>query len=190
MNKKDKIISAAISVFRQKGIEKTTISDIVKEAGIAQGTFYLYFPSKMALMPAIAEILVGKMEDSLKRNVHSKDIAQQLTEIINALFEFTAENKDLTILMYSGLTQTSHLKDWELIYLPVYQWVENLLTIAQESNAIPSGIKIEYMARILIGMIEAAAEQNYLFNEQDPAKIKEFREELQKMIFRALSLPL
>ena len=31
-------------VLREKGYDSTTVSDIVKEAGVAQGTFYLYFP--------------------------------------------------------------------------------------------------------------------------------------------------
>lgn len=48
-------------MFQEKGVEKTKISDIVKLAGIAQGTFYLYFPSKLSVMPAIAEVMVEKM---------------------------------------------------------------------------------------------------------------------------------
>jgi hypothetical protein len=35
-----RIVYAAIEVFQEKGVEKTKISDIVKLAGIAQGTFY------------------------------------------------------------------------------------------------------------------------------------------------------
>ncbi len=46
-NKKEKIIQSAINVFREKGMEKAKVSDIVKGAGIAQGTFYLYFPPNL-----------------------------------------------------------------------------------------------------------------------------------------------
>lgn len=61
MSKEEKIILAAIDVFREKGVEKTKVSDIVKSAGIAQGTFYLYFPSKLSVMPAIAAVMVEKI---------------------------------------------------------------------------------------------------------------------------------
>ena len=44
--RQEQILSAARKVFREKGYEGATISGIVKEAGVAQGTFYLYFPSK------------------------------------------------------------------------------------------------------------------------------------------------
>lgn len=57
--KYDKILQAAIEVISEKGLDKTSISDIVKRAGVAQGTFYLYFRSKNALVPAIAENLLS-----------------------------------------------------------------------------------------------------------------------------------
>lgn len=44
--KYEKILKAAIDVIPEKGLDKTSISDIVKKAGVAQGTFYLYFSSK------------------------------------------------------------------------------------------------------------------------------------------------
>ncbi len=61
-----------LKCFRKRALKKTKISDIVKLAGIAQGTFYLYFPSKLSVMPAIAEVMVEKMilavkEKSAKR---------------------------------------------------------------------------------------------------------------------------
>ena len=45
MDKRAAIIDAAIAVFAEKGVEKATVSDIVKRAGIAQGTYYLASPS-------------------------------------------------------------------------------------------------------------------------------------------------
>jgi AcrR family transcriptional regulator len=43
---KKKLIDAAIKVFSEKGYFNARVSDIVKEAGVAQGTFYIYFKSK------------------------------------------------------------------------------------------------------------------------------------------------
>lgn len=44
--KKEKLIKAAIEVFGEKGFKNTTIPKIAKKAGIATGTFYLYFEDK------------------------------------------------------------------------------------------------------------------------------------------------
>jgi AcrR family transcriptional regulator len=50
---KEQLINAAIRKFHQKGFQKTRISDIVSEAGVAQGTFYLYFKSKEEILKNI-----------------------------------------------------------------------------------------------------------------------------------------
>ena len=44
--KKDALFSTAFELFTTKGINKTAISDIVEKAGVAKGTFYLYFTDK------------------------------------------------------------------------------------------------------------------------------------------------
>ena len=44
--KEDALFSSAFELFTSKGFNKTTISDIVEYAGIAKGTFYLYFQDK------------------------------------------------------------------------------------------------------------------------------------------------
>ncbi len=41
--KKDSLLDAAFGLFMENGFHKTSISDIVNQAGVAKGTFYLYF---------------------------------------------------------------------------------------------------------------------------------------------------
>ncbi len=47
------MIDAALELFCSAGYEKTMITDIVKKAGVAKGTFYYYFPTKEAVLEAI-----------------------------------------------------------------------------------------------------------------------------------------
>ena len=44
--KKDALFHTAFELFTTKGLTKTTISDIADQAGVAKGTFYLYFKDK------------------------------------------------------------------------------------------------------------------------------------------------
>ena len=44
--KRDALLNTAFHLFSTKGMQKTSISDIVEEAGVAKGTFYLYFQDK------------------------------------------------------------------------------------------------------------------------------------------------
>ena len=47
--KRDALLNTAFELFVSKGIQKTSISDIVEHAGVAKGTFYLYFTDKYDL---------------------------------------------------------------------------------------------------------------------------------------------
>ena len=44
--KRTALLNSAFSLFTVKGLQKTSVSDIVEEAGVAKGTFYLYFRDK------------------------------------------------------------------------------------------------------------------------------------------------
>ncbi len=48
-NKENALMQTSFDLFTNKGFAKTTISDIVKQAGLAKGTFYLYFKDKYDL---------------------------------------------------------------------------------------------------------------------------------------------
>ncbi len=49
LSKRNALLQTAFHLFAEKGFAKTTISDIVDKAGLAKGTFYLYFKDKYDL---------------------------------------------------------------------------------------------------------------------------------------------
>lgn len=52
---RDRLLTAAVEVFAAQGYTATRVSDIVREAGVAQGTFYLYFKSKQAIFEQLID---------------------------------------------------------------------------------------------------------------------------------------
>jgi AcrR family transcriptional regulator len=61
------LMASAVRVFHEKSIHDTRVSDIVSRAGVAQGTFYNYFPSKEALFKAIAEEYMAHYGELFRR---------------------------------------------------------------------------------------------------------------------------
>lgn len=59
------LIDAAIATFIEKGVEATTVDDVVRRAGAAKGTFYLYFRTKDEVITAVAEALVSGVADTI-----------------------------------------------------------------------------------------------------------------------------
>ena len=81
--RRQEIIETAMRLFYEKGYEKTSIADIAKAIGVAQGLCYRYFPSKEALFDCTvdqyAQTLADRLTppaDSLKRPL--KEILGQM----------------------------------------------------------------------------------------------------------------
>lgn len=66
--RRQEILDTALRLFGEKGYEKTTIGDIAKAMGVAQGLCYRYFPSKELLFDSVidqyADILAGQLMES------------------------------------------------------------------------------------------------------------------------------
>ncbi len=75
------LVSAASAVFAERGLAAATVSDIVAAAGVAQGTFYLYFGSKDDVVLAVAERFGDHMLKGIEQAVaasHDSAVAKLL----------------------------------------------------------------------------------------------------------------
>lgn len=189
-NKKERIIAAAQQVFLAQGIDKTKVSDIVKLAGIAQGTFYLYFPTKAAVMPEIAKQVIVEILAYLQQETKQSTSAEaQLNEMIDAMMRFNLEHKDRLQLLYAGLAKSEYIREWEEIYSPFYDWVTQLIVRGQQEQVMRRDLDAFSTARILIGTIESTAEQLYLFDSMvDEAVATQQIRTLKAFVRRALSI--
>src|SRR5699024_2547380 len=147
---------AAIQVFKEKGIEKTKISDIVQVAGVAQGTFYLYFPSKLSVMPSIAEVMVEKIIEEVDQTVQEDaPFSKKLDQMVDAIFNINHDYQEGQPVSHAGLASTDQIKNGEPVYEPFYHWVSELLNDAKEKGTIREPINVKPTAKLLIGLIES-----------------------------------
>lgn len=186
-DKKRKITLSAINVFQEKGIEKATVSDIVRGAEIAQGTFYLYFPSKLSVMPAIADVLIEKtlhhFHDKMNFDV---DFPTQLKQFIDIVFDYTKNYHQLYAILYVGMGSIHTLDQWENIYEPYYLAVSEMINYAQAKREIKQQTDPKNIAIMLIGFIEAAADQSYLYDHENQAKIEAKKHDIIDFILHGL----
>lgn len=59
------LIEAAFQLFSEAGYDATTVEDITDAVGVAKGTFFNYFPTKEAVLPAIAAHRLGQLASAL-----------------------------------------------------------------------------------------------------------------------------
>ncbi|MBN1290054.1 MAG: TetR/AcrR family transcriptional regulator [Actinobacteria bacterium] len=74
MEREAELVEAARQLFVENGYDATSVSDIVKAAGVAQGTFYWYFNSKEKVLDAVAERFAGKIFERIKRVAESDEL--------------------------------------------------------------------------------------------------------------------
>ena len=105
------IVSAAAEVFAQRGVARTTVSDIVKAAGVAQGTFYLYFDSKDDAVFAVVDRVADAIcEQTAARIAAAASAVDKLLSFTGVLSEAGAEPgaADLVDLMHRPENRLLH----------------------------------------------------------------------------------
>jgi len=71
--KHHKILRAAIDVFADKGYFAARMTDVAKQAGVADGTLYLYFEGKEHLLMSIFDDVLGRFIDRLEDEIERLD---------------------------------------------------------------------------------------------------------------------
>lgn len=79
------MMQAAVQVFAEKGYHAATVRDIVKQADVAIGTFYFYFPDKETLFVHLYEETADFLLQTIDQAVRGrKELVQQLSYGIQA----------------------------------------------------------------------------------------------------------
>ena len=109
-DKHSKIIRAATKVFAKKGFFNARISDIAKEAKVADGTIYLYFNNKFDILISVFEQEIGKLVDQVTALIAKEDDPQKMLEIFitHHLMEMK-KNRNLSEVIQIELRQTNKL---------------------------------------------------------------------------------
>jgi AcrR family transcriptional regulator len=97
--KRQAILMSARELLNNKGVEKTTISEIAAKAGVATGTIYLYFKSKSDIIDALCDYYLLEIIRVTSPALENRDIRQAITYSIRASFKHAATNADLVRLL-------------------------------------------------------------------------------------------
>lgn len=60
-----RIVEAALARFLSEGFERTRMLDVARDAGLAKGTLYLYYPTKEALFEGVVSLMLGSALERL-----------------------------------------------------------------------------------------------------------------------------
>jgi AcrR family transcriptional regulator len=110
--KRANIIEAAYKLFTKQNINTTAIDEVVKAAGIAKGTFYLYFRDKYDLLDQLilfkSSELISLTLERLRYEKQQREIelSEQVIFFVDSMIDRFSENKPLLALMSKNLSLT------------------------------------------------------------------------------------
>ncbi|MDP8204981.1 MAG: TetR/AcrR family transcriptional regulator [Candidatus Tenebribacter mawsonii] len=197
MTSKEKINSAALKVFLQKGYDATSISDVVTECKITKGGIYHHFKNKEELFIEAIDYLFDRFEE-LEKSMYSgstnlKQILQlyfgSLSDISEVLGEMTgSENidvKNFYMLMTNAFMKFPQIREKHgKLHLKNQEILVELIRAAQREGVIKNNIDCETLAF----MINALAEGTMIYHIMtDNIDLKEKGEKIFQNLWKGIS---
>jgi TetR/AcrR family transcriptional repressor of nem operon len=101
------LLDAGLEVFAERGYAKTTIAEIVERAGVAQGTFYLHFATKEALLFALQERFKERMVTRAAAAITASgaDWSAKLDALVLVCFEDYTRQADQHDVLFAHLSR-------------------------------------------------------------------------------------
>ncbi|WP_088006595.1 TetR/AcrR family transcriptional regulator [Indiicoccus explosivorum] len=103
------IVDAAVTVIAENGYHQAQVSKIAREAGVADGTIYLYFKNKEDILISVFEEKMGLFTDKLKEILSQELTASdKLRRMIENHFGLLSADRHLSIVTQLELRQSNH----------------------------------------------------------------------------------
>ena len=172
--KKEALFNTAYELFTTKGIHATSISDIVEKAGVAKGTFYLYFKDKYDIKNKLIAHKTQALFDSANtalESTHVQGLEEQLIFIIDHIINQMMENTALLNLISKNLVMgalRSALLTGEKSEMDIY---ERFLTLVRQDRYEYEDVDV--MLFTIVELAGSAAYNSILYKE--PVPIEEYK---------------
>ncbi|WP_413375189.1 TetR/AcrR family transcriptional regulator [Alkalihalobacillus sp. 1P02AB] len=166
----------ALQLFATKGYHSTKISDIVKQVGVAQGTFYWHFSSKEEIALSIIKEGKEKLLEVVNRGYResagtTEDMLQSSRNLISSYLHFASQNRDLMafIFLKGQGADTSIRNEISKIFVSIETAFANNINRAMQLKMLKKDQNPELRAMMLTSLLNGTIER-WLFGplrEQD-----------------------
>ena len=159
-DKRERILTAAERIFARRGFFAAKVSDVAKEAGVADGTIYLYFKSKDDLLISLFERRMQQVTDTLRTAVTGiKSPRDQLKTFIKTYLQLVHDEPTAAEVLTIELRQSSKfMKEYENPqFADFLRLLGGIIAAAQESGELDASIPAHVAARMIFGMLDELA---------------------------------
>jgi TetR/AcrR family transcriptional regulator, fatty acid metabolism regulator protein len=158
--KYEAILRAAIKVFAGSGFFNSKVADVAREAGVADGTVYLYFRSKDDIL---ASIFNHYMDDALAagraRLAEIQDPIEKLRRIVHAHLEGLGRDRNLAVVFQVELrSSTKFMEQFSATKVTEYlELIREVVEEGQRDGVFRKDLNTKVVAKVLFGALDEMA---------------------------------
>ncbi|MFJ8255838.1 TetR/AcrR family transcriptional regulator [Peribacillus asahii] len=162
------IIDAAVIVIAQNGYHQAQVSKIAKQAGVADGTIYLYFKNKEDILISLFREKMGYFVEQIQEGIKEKSSAvDKLFVLIQKHFQILSEDPNLAIVTQLELRQSNkelrhRINDVLKGYLDL---VNRIVIEGKETGEFRSTLNVKLMKNMIFGTMDEVA-TTWVINDQ------------------------
>ena len=156
--KRERILEGALRAFAKKGFYNTRVSEIASEAGVADGTIYLYFKNKDDLLISLfedrMEWVIARLEAELQ--AVEGDLLTKLRAFVELHFRLAVENRELAEFITVELRQSAKfVKEYKNPKFSDYlRILQSLIEEGQHQGVLRADLDSRLVSRALFGALD------------------------------------
>ncbi|MFW6082292.1 MAG: TetR/AcrR family transcriptional regulator [Desulfosalsimonas sp.] len=150
------ILNAAIKVFAEQGFHQATISQVAREAGVADGTIYLYFKNKADILSNFFSYRTRLVFDRFREAVDKADNAEsKLRSLIELHLEEFQKDRDMAVVfqreaLLARCVDEESIREITKMYLDI---LEDILRQGQQEGTVRDDLHLGLVKRFILGAV-------------------------------------
>ncbi|MFN0140110.1 MAG: TetR/AcrR family transcriptional regulator [Pyrinomonadaceae bacterium] len=170
-DKREAILNAATKVFASKGYFNAKVADVAAEAGIADGTVYLYFKSKDEILHSIFDRAMAEFIGEGRRELAGIiEPAARIRRVAELHLEKLGADRDLAVVFQVELRgSTKHMQEFSASGFAEYlEIIRETIEDGQRQRVFRGDIKSTIAAKILYGALDEMVTNWVISNKAYP----------------------
>lgn len=157
IDKYQRILDAAIKVFAEQGFFQSTVSQIAKAAGVADGTIYLYFKNKDDILVQFYEYKTRQIFERFRDAVSQSTTAEEkLRCLIHVHLQEFQKDRNMAIVYQAETHQNrrlghEQLKEISKMYRDI---ISEVVELGQEEGTIRKDLYLGLVKRFITGAVD------------------------------------
>ena len=152
-----KIIESGIEIFSRKGISETTVRDIIRNTGLASGTFYNYFKNKEEVLIAALDDAAYDLAKILQKGRKKANNLEEFIEFqVDPFFEMVSELPELFFILSTNLEAVDRFTIQTPQMTLAIEDLKKDLELAIKNKIIPD-VDIDYFSAVFSSVVEGVA---------------------------------